>query len=84
MSYGARQVRSARVLLGRPNPEEVRRVNRDGSDVGTKLRVRLLGGGSTVQLRREVLEDERGDLGRRAVVGVEDQLVRSELVELSR
>lgn len=70
--------------LSCPNPQERRRDNRDGSAVGTELRVRLLGGGSAVQLWRELFEDERGDLGRCAVVCVEDQVVRKELVELSR
>lgn len=37
-----------------------------------------------MQPRRELLEDERGDLGRCAVVGVKDQVVRRETVELSR
>lgn len=62
--------------LDRPDPQEPRRDNRDRSTVATELRVRLLGGGSAVQQRRELLKDEPGDLGRSEVVCVEDQIVR--------
>lgn len=69
--------------LSWPNPQERRRDDRYGAAVGTELRVRLLSVGSALQLRRELFEDERGDLGRCAVVCVKDQVVGRELVEIS-
>ncbi len=53
-------------------------------NLGVALTFKLMSRGSPVQLRGELLGDERGDLCWRAVVCVDDEVVRRELMEFSR
>lgn len=84
LTYGVTSRAATQVAAKLSDSIRVPSKNRNGAMVGAELPASLPGCGSPVQLPGELLEDERGYLCRRAVVCVNDEVVRRELMEFSR